>query len=406
MEVIQQICSLVEEHQSWRRSCLNMIASESVTSPLVEAILASDLSRRYFGTAYSGIKVFAKLFELTTELAKAVFGVKYADVRPVTGNVAGLSVVTSLTQPGDTIITSPGEYGGYPLGITGWANIQLLSHPFDPERYNIEVEAATKQIRDTKPALVVVGMSEYLFPHPVQQIAEAAHDVGANVWYDGAHVMGLIAGGQFQDPFAEGADVMSGSTHKTLPGPQRGIVLTNNDEVRDRLNEVLGHEPVFLLSCIHNNTVAALAVALAEFQVYGKPYAKQVVANAQALGKRLDENGVELFGAKYGITRSHQVLIRTSAFGSEEAVKIQGRLEEAGIISDCIPRLGTQELTRLGMKEEEMRQIGAYVADVVLKRRPLSEIREDTRSLALSYQTIHYSFQDGEQAYALIGKLL
>jgi len=219
-------------------------------------------------------------------------------------------------------------------------------------------------------------------------------------------VMGLIAGGQFQDPLGDGVDIMTGSTHKTFPGPQRGIVLTNGSEIQDRLNGVLGHAPVFLLSCIHDNTAAALAVALAEFQEYGEAFAKQIVRNAQSLGTSLVENGVPLFGADCGITRSHQILIKTPSFASPQAVRMQGLLEESGIISDCIPRLGVQELTRLGMEEAEMQQVASFVADAVLERRPPKEIRKETAALAAGFQTLHYSCQNGEQAYELIGKLL
>jgi len=406
MENIQRICELVQKHQNWRSSCLNMIASESVTSPLVETILASDFSRRYFGEGYSGDKIFEEIFDLATHLAEELFDAEYADIRPVTGNVAGLAVITSLVKPGDKIITLPGEYGGYPLGITGWANIDVLYHPFDPEVYNIKVDEAKQQILEQEPNVVVLGMSQYIFPHPVGELAKAAHQVGAKIWYDGAHVMGLIAGKSFHNPLKEGADILTGSTHKTLPGPQRGIVLTNKKEIRDKLDAVLGHSPVFLVSCIHNNTAAALAVALAEFKEFGEAYAKQVVKNAQALGKALLGKGIPLLGSEHGITQTHQVIIKTPGSGSEKGLEIKEKLEEAGITSDGIPRLGVQEVTRLGMKEAEMKKIARFIADVILDRRPLAEVREDTRSLASGYQKIHYSFQDGEEAYSLIAHLL
>jgi len=404
MEELKRICELTRQHQELRRSSLNMIASESVTSPLVESMLASDFSRRYYAGSYAGSEFFRGVFEITTELAKEVFDVEYADIRPATGNIAGLSVITGLGEPGSSLVTTAGEHGGYPLRLAQWANMTVIYHPFDLERFNIDSVAAEAQILKEKPDIVVFGASKLLFPAPIKQLREAAEEVGATIWYDGAHVMGLIAGGCFQNPLAEGADVMTGSTHKTLPGPQRGIVLTNSKDVAEQVGNVLSHSP-FLVSCIHNNTVAALGVALAEFKEFGRAYALQVTANAKALGAALQSHDLPLFGGQHGITESHQVLLKTSSLGCKEALQIRDRLEQAGIIASP-NRFGTQEITRLGMREPEMGEIAGLIADVVLDRRPLEKIRTAVREMASQFTTIAFSYQDGEEAYSLIGRLL
>jgi glycine hydroxymethyltransferase len=214
--------------------------------------------------------------------------------------------------------------------------------------------------------------------------------------------MGLIAGGQFQDPFAEGADVLAGSTHKTISGPQRGIVATNDEELSKKIDAVIGAS-CFLQSNFHPATLVALGVALAEVKQFGRAFAVQIIKNAQALAKALDEEGIPVLGSKHGYTQSHQVILKTEFFGCRRAVEVKDKLEEVGIISDKVPRFGVQEITRLGMKEAEMKQIAVLIADAIQERRPPQEIRKDVRDLAAAHQKIHFSFQDGEEAYSFIG---
>ncbi len=380
-----------------------MIASESLTSPLVEAVIASDFSRRYSSEgAYAGDKYFVEIYQIVIDLAKSIFNAKYVDVRPIVGNMTVLACVTGLTHPGDTIMTFDPDYGGYPIPIADWAGINMSYYPFDPETLAIKVDEAREKILAVRPNLVIFGASSYLFPHPVSVLAKAAHEVGGMVYYDGSHVMGLIAGGQFQNPFAEGTDVLAGSTHKTIPGPQRGIVATNEEELSKKIDAVMGSS-CFLQSNFHPATLVALGVALAEVKQFGSAFAVQVIKNAQALAQALAEEGIPVLGSKQGYTRSHQVILKTEGFGCRRAVESKGKLEEVGIISDTVPRFGVQEITRLGMKEAEMKRIAVLVADAIKERRSPQEIRKDVRNLAAAHQKTHFSFQDGEEAYSFIG---
>ena len=398
---VRTIYELTEKHHAWRRSCLNLVAAEAATSPLVETLLASDFSRRYSSKGvYAGDKYFVQIYEIVTELAKSLFGAKYAELRPVTGNMTVLACVTGLTQPGDTIMTIGPIYGGYPLRMAEWAGISVIYHPFDPVRMNIKVEQAYDKILTVRPTLIVFGASEYLFPHPVEALAEAAREVGATIYYDGSHVMGLIAGSEFQDPFSEGANLLAGSTHKTLPGPQRGLILTNDEEIYEKISNVFDSPP-FLQSCYHLNTLVALGVALAECKQFGQQFATQIVKNARALAKALDEEGVSVLAAEYGYTRSHQVILENEGFASPRGFEIKAKLEECGILVDAVVRLGVQEVTRLGMKEAEMQQIASLIADVIQERRPTDKVREDARGLAANHRKMHFSFQDGEETGAL-----
>lgn len=401
MEVVRTICELSRQHHAWRRSCLNLVAAENVTSPLVESFLASDFSRRYSSERHGGDKYFVRIQEIVAELAKSLFRVSYAELRPISGNMAVLACLTGLVRPGDTILTVDPAHGGYPIRIADWAGITTVYHPFDAEQMNIRTEEAAKTVLSLRPALVVFGASEFLFPHPVESLAEACHEVGAAVFYDGSHVMGLVAGAQFQDPLSEGADVLGGSTHKTLAGPQRGIILTNDERIYQRIAGVLDRPP-FLQTSYHANSLVALGIALAECLRFGQQFAAQIVRNAHALALALHNEGVPVLAAQYGYTKSHQVILATDGFSSPRGLATKEKLETCGIIADTVVRLGVQEVTRLGMLEGQMRQVASLIADVVQNRRPAAEIRRNVAALVANYQNIRFSFQDGEEAYAFI----
>jgi len=399
----QEIQKIVEEHHKYRRTCLNMVAAETVTSQLVECILGSDLSRRYSSPGvYAGDKHFRKVYELTLGLLSKLFGAEYINIKPVTGNLAVMAILTGLAEPGDKIIKVGDQHGGYPIRLAEWANVEIIPFAFDFERMNINTIKAKEQIIQNRPNLVVMGASKFLYPHPVRELAEVAHEVGATVVYDGSHVMGLIAGGEFQDPLKEGADVLYGSVHKTFPGPQRGMIATNNKALMEQISHVLAPPP-FLLSCHHLNSAAALGVAAAEMLAFGHQYANQVVRNSRVLAKALLDNDIKVFSAEdSGCTQSHQVILENGGAMSEQGHLIKRRMENCGIIADSIVRIGTQEVTRLGMGEDEMRKIGSLIADVILSRRSVSAIHEDVRALAEAYQSLHFAFDTASDCYDFI----
>jgi glycine hydroxymethyltransferase len=248
------------------------------------------------------------------------------------------------------------------------------------------------------------GASEYLFPHPVAELAEIAHAVGALVCYDGAHPLGLIAGGAFHDPLADGADVLLGSTNKTFFGPHRGIILVRDDEsVFESIQAAVTSPPV-LQSTHHTNTAVALVAALAEMTEFGVDYAAAVVSNARALASALDRRGVPVLAMDAGATASHQVIIRADGYCAPDSVRLQRRLAEAGILADCVVRFGTQQLTRLGMGPSEMDVVGDLIARVYDDElgRELTTVRSEVRDLAQSFRSVQYTFERTEDAFRYV----
>src|SRR5438046_1064626 len=219
----------------------------------------------------------------------------------------------------------------------------------------------------------------------------------------------LIAGGTFQDPLHEGADVLTGSTHKTLPGPQHGILLSDSEDEKflKRLQRA-----VFpgVVSNHHLHAMAALGVTLAEFLAFGRDYAAQIVRNAKALAQALHERGIKVLAEKHGFTESHALALDVAAFGG--GAKVATDLEKAHIITnknllpwDTSPvrpsgiRLGTQELTRLGMKEAQMREVADLFARILVKGEAVEAIATEVAAMRTEFNTVHYCFTKDAEAH-------
>lgn len=381
---------LLNAHLKWRlENCLNLLASENFSSPAVREMLSTDLSNRYTSPDkfYMGTKYIDEIQTETEELAKQVFGAKYADVRPLSGHSADMILLTALTKPGDKVMVVGKSFGGYPgISPDGYPKLyglKVCEFPFDWKRFNIDVTQAPGSIKRERPKLVIFGASLILFPHPVEALAETCRSVGASVAFDGSHVLGLIAGKQFQDPLREGAGVLLGSTHKSFFGPQGGIILANDYE-----NQLRNAVHPAIVDNAHWNRIAALYVALSEMKKFGKQYASQIVRNSKALAKALDEHGVNLIAKEHGFTQSHQTIVSINS--EDDGVRRARKLEEANIIVDVGIRIGTSEETRRGMREAEMGKIAELIARVWVENEDPKKIRKDVRRLRQEFSSIHF----------------
>jgi glycine hydroxymethyltransferase len=405
---------------------LPMIASENILSPMCREMLLTDFHGRYAeGTPgqryYQGCKYFDEVEMKAMELAKKLFKCNYADVRPTAGTTANMGTFKAFAKPGDPVVvldTANGAHISYgKWGAAGLRGLKLISFPFNDEEMNIDVDGATGLIKKVEPKMILLGRSVFLFPTPLKEISDAAREEGAVVLYDAAHVLGLIGGGKFQDPLREGADVVTGSTHKTLPGPQGGIVLSDKredgSEEEKKFLRKLGFG-VFpgVTSSYHLHHVAAKAIAFAEHLEFGGAYASQIIKNARKLGQCLCDEGFRVFGEKRGFTESHQILIQIGKIGEKKGKWAAERLEKAGIITNMnmVPgdedprfpsglRLGVQELTRVGMKEGEMEDIAKFFKRVLVNEESTEKIRKEVAEFRSNYQKIHYCFHEGMDAY-------
>ena len=407
------VIDAVSASGSLYRDGLGMIASENIVSPMVQKIVASDLHGRYAEGLpnkryYQGCGDFDTIEELGINLAKKLFDVPFANIQSTSGTVSNIAALKALSKPGDSITAVSTADGGHishaRMGAVGLRDLDLSTYPWNEERMEPDIDASAALIRELEPKIALFGQSVFLFPTPLKELAEAAHEVGSTVIYDGAHVLGLIAGGCFQDPLHEGADVMTGSSHKTFPGPQGGFILSSSDD--EKFQRKLNNA-VFPGTCssYHLHHVAGKVVALSEFIEYGEALSKNTIANARALGSALAAEGFDVLAESRGYTASHQVLTRHGELDSGAGAKAADLLEQAGIITNMnmLPgdtkamtpsglRLGVQELTRVGMGTDEMKDVARFYSRVLIDNEDPKQVKKDVNEFKSQYQIIRYCF--------------
>jgi glycine hydroxymethyltransferase len=413
-EMQREVVAAVERNEQWRgRECINLLAPEALVSPTVQRLLSAEVGQRaaegHIGPVnrwFAGTRHIDEIESLCVELLKRLFGSRYAEHRLVASMLGNIAVYAALAAPGDTIMSLAQPFGGHssnrvdgPAGVRG---LTIVDVPFDPVEFEVDVDTFAAEARARRPKLVALGASMTLFPFPVRELADIVAEWGGRIFFDGAHQLGLIAGGQFQDPLTEGAAVLTGSAGKTFSGPQSGVMLWDDPELAQPLcNAVF---PV--LAATHQvNRVASLAAAAAELLAFGRDYMAQIVMNAQALGAALQARGIPMLAAHKGFTRTHQVIGDVSGFGG--GLDVAHRLADANIITNknLIPRdraedwdrpsglrIGSTEVTRLGMREPEMERIAEFIAAVLVERVDPAAVRRDVVDFRTAYRSVGYCF--------------
>lgn len=430
-ESYHKVFDLLEKHHNWFKSSIPLIASENIPSPAVREAIVSDFGNRY-AEGWPGERVYAgciyidEVEIICNELARKVFKSEFADCRATSGVVANLAIYSAFSNPGDYMLAASIPTGGHishgkkehsgTAGLVHGLNIE--HYPFSKEDMTIDVDATKKKVSEMisngkKPAIAMFGGSLFLFPHPVKELASFMHDNSIYINYDGAHVAGLIAGGQFQDPIGEGTDSMTMSSHKTLWGPQGGIIVSLERHA-DSIKKAIFPGNT---SSHHLHHVAGKAIALAESLEFGKEYAKQVISNAKTLAESLANFGFRVLGEKRGYTESHQLAVDVSNFG--DGGTIEKELEKANIILNrqLLPgdiksgkhymhpsgvRIGVPEVTRLGMKESEMKEIASFIKQIVIDKSDPNKVASAVSKFREQFQKVHYAFENATDAYEYI----
>lgn len=410
---LKEVYDLSTKHTLWRkRHCINMIASENVMSPLAMLLYLNDAMHRYaegkpYKRFYQGLIYVDPLEVKVQKLLGELLETDFVDIRPISGTTANASVFRAFTKPGDKATVAPVQAGAHVshtrFGTLGGLGIEQIELPVDLENWNIDIDKARRLIEEVKPKIVTLGGSLYLFPHPTKEIAEAGHSVGAKVIHDVAHVLGLIMGGVWENPLKQGADIITSSTHKTFPGPQGGLIATVSEEDYKEIGKVVF--PMFV-SNHHLHRLAATGVTAVEMKIWGRDYAKQIVKNAKTLAEALAAEGFKVALEHLGYTSSHQVVLDVSQIG--RGTKCALLLEQANIIvnKNMLPydrpedvkdpsglRLGTQELTRWGMKESEMRDIAKFIRMVLIDRKDPADVRQQVIEFRKDFLEVHYGFK-------------
>jgi glycine hydroxymethyltransferase len=297
-------------------------------------------------------------------------------------------------------IPAGGHISHHREGSVGKFTKNIIDFPLTPDMYHINVDQTRDLIRRTKPRVIVLGKSLFLFPEPARELSEVCQETGALVVYDAAHVLGLIAGGRFQDPLAEGAFLMTASTHKTFFGSQRGLVLSNMED--DHWRKIDRGAFPGSSSNHHLDTLAQMAICTYEMMEFGKDYADAVIENAKTLANALDRQGFDVEAKEFGFTESHQVALNMERFGGGEKVAINLEMNDIIINMNLLPheplnhhdhpagvRLGVQEMTRYGMGKAEMERIAELIKEVIIDRK---DVREEVNRFRANFQDVQYSY--------------
>ena len=454
-ELTTRLVTRVVENTHWRRrETINLIPSETTPSLLVRLLTISDPSGRYAEHRlmkafketdvfyYQGTKLIGEVEVLLTDELRRFIGCSEVEPRVISGQMANTVVFSGIVDYLNRLdrrseprkirkvmnhhLGRGGHLSAQPMG----ALKDLVAHDPQTERpaavpfpvlkedpYQIDLSKTKEIIEEHRPELIVLGKSMVIYREPVREIAGMIGDMNSRpiLLYDMAHVLGLI-GPYFQEPFKEGADLVTGSTHKTFFGTQRGVIASNmseGTEYEELWEAIIRRVFPGSVSNHHLGTLMGLLLAAYEMNAYRSDYQKAVVANAKAFARFLKERGLMVEGdPKVGYTETHQVIIRV---GYGKGPMMAERLEENNIIvnyqgapddeafttASCL-RMGVQEMTRFGMKEEDFGELAGYMSEVILHNR---SVAKEIAQFRKRFTEMKYCLPE-EEATSLISRLI
>ncbi len=396
-----------ENHRIHDVECINLNPATNIMNPAAEKLLAAGLGSRpslgHPGEKYEmGLEAVERIEVYAAALACEVFRARYAEIRVASGAMANLYAFMACCKPGDTVIVPPASIGGHVThhgpGAAGLYGLNVVEAPVDAAHYTVDVDALAALARRTRPRLITIGGSLNLAHHPVAALRRVADECGAYLLFDAAHLSGVIAGGCWPDPLDDGAHLMTMSTYKSLGGPPAGLLVTNDADVARRVDAIAFPG---LTANFDVAKSAALAVTLLDWLAFGTEYAEKMLETCAELQRSLLQNDVPVFAGQSLGGHSHQLAIEARDFGGGQAmarVLREANLLACGIGLPLEPvagdmnglRLGTPECVRRGMGGDEMTSIGAWIADVMFRRRPVAAVRDDVMALSAAHRQLHY----------------
>ena len=409
----EKTADLINKQDEWRDRCINLIASENVQSKKVRSFAGSDFTHRYAeghpGERYYKGTNFIDQIESDLKLnLKNIFKCEHTEVRPISGTNSNEAIFSKFVNKEDIVMANSTPGGGHishhRLGALGKFTKNIIDFPLTADGYHLDIEKTKDLINRIKPKMIVLGKSLFLFPEPITELRDVCEQNKTKIIYDGAHVLGLIAGKCFQDPLGDGALMVSASTHKTYFGSQRGLILSNMDDESWRKVD-RGAFPGSS-SNHHLGTLAQMALSTVEFMEFGDQYASQVIKNAKHLAVALEREGFCVAAKDFGYTESHQVALNVNEYGGGSLISTL--LEQNDIIlnMNMLPheplknhnnpeglRIGVAEMTRYGMNEPEMEKIAELMKEVVIEKK---SVKEEVNKLRDGYQDVKYSFDSTE----------
>lgn len=387
---------------------LHLTANEAQMSETARTFLSSKLNERYYmggGDKNSvvnlghftalGLHGVEELLTAASTAAKEMLGAAEVNLNVLSGVHSMMCSILSTTEPGDLIMTVPLEYGGHfaTVGILERIGRKHILADFDYKNLRFDVEKIAKKFKENKIKAFYMDVSYYINPHNLREIREAIGEKPIII-YDASHTMGLIMGQQFQSPLKEGANIISSNTHKTLPGPHKGMIAFRDKELADKANAIIDG---CLYSSPHLIHLVPLAITLLEMKEFGREYAKQVITNSNAIAHSFVDLGYDVRKSntnRYSENHQAHIFLKNNAdiidlFKKLIINNISTNFEGNELANGrWFIRIGTQEVTRRGMKEVEMQQIAKFF-DRAFKGK---NIKNEVIAFNKKFSSIKFSF--------------
>ncbi|HEX5309382.1 MAG TPA: hypothetical protein VFW38_09930 [Solirubrobacteraceae bacterium] len=381
----------LRQHQEFRDHVIPLCAAETAVSDYVRSFLTDPIREKYAmggpiapqAENFIGAEHVLNLHQLTIDICKESFGASYADPRPLSGTGAVTNLLMTLSEPGQRVLLQTSESGGHAsmAPICKRLGLEVLDLPYDYEQFNVDVSAC----RDIacQPDFVLFAPSDILYPPDFEAICFPA---STTVIYDATQTLGLIAAGCQRSPLdAHPRMVVSGGTHKTLPGPSSGLLLTNNEEIAERLDTELS--PKFVRHS-HPHHIAALCAAMIEHQAIGPRYSHRICEFASTLSSELEQRGVTILQCGGRVTETHQLFLHVpaeelaDAYIRAAAVGVTLNTKRKPLFRDTGLRLGVQEIARYRWTAGDIKRLAAVLAALIAGDADLVSLRSEVRSLS------------------------
>jgi glycine hydroxymethyltransferase len=409
--LLDTVLDAARSYEHELEDCLILNAARNILSPRARALLGGPIAdgdwagRLHADEATYSAAALARLEKTTRDLIERLFSKQHAELRSPTGSVANGLAAVALTECGSEILVPPAwAYGHKSLGAggyPGYAGRRITEMPWNARLMQPDMDRLRTLVHGGRPSLIVLGTSRPLFHDPLADVAVIAREGGARMLYDGAHLLGLIAAGAFPNPLQFGFDALTGSTHKTLPGPLGGLIVCAEAAVHETVAGVADQ----WLASYSASRIAALAYVLAEIVTVGPAYGARIVENARALGGSLANRGFRVIGAERGFTQTHQILVDvTDTPNPQDTAR---RLAQAGVLvngPECADRrvrnmredglwlrLGTSVMTRLAMGPPEMGEIAAILHRVLLSSADPALMRPAVADLLRRHRVVAFT---------------
>jgi glycine hydroxymethyltransferase len=382
----ERLREILRDHREFRRHVLPLCAAETPISDFVRSFLTDEIHEKYamggpLAVAednFIGAEFVIDLHQLTIDLCRGLFGARYADPRPLSGTSAVTNLLMTFSEPGQTVMLQQHESGCHAsmAPICRRLGLEIVDIPYDFDRLQFDAAACRETVASVTPDFVLLAPSDILYPPPLESMG---FPESTTVIYDATQTLGLIASGHLASPLnAHPRVIVSGGTHKTLPGPSCGLLLTQNEEIAMRIDTEVS--PKFVRHS-HPHHIAGLCATLIEHSVVGRRYGDTINRHVSTLSRSLGADGISVVQDGDRTSETHQVWVHVP---TEDVRAVYTRALESGItlndkyrrlFRDTGIRLGVQEIARYRWTEGDVEVLAGLLARLIRGEEPVDRLR-------------------------------